>query len=112
MRAREATRRLARVVWASKTPSVSSGQLGRVLRWSSAPTRTPYALSTDESMTGLNEQIGRGQLGTLAVLQGRLQEARALLDEALELSLATHSCRRRRARRTNGPLVRRIRVAL
>jgi predicted ATPase len=33
----------------------------------------------------------RVQLGSLAVLQGRLDEARPLLDEALDLSLATHS---------------------
>ena len=32
-------------------------------------------------------------LGTLAVVRGRLEEARALLDEALELSLAAHSTR-------------------
>jgi predicted ATPase len=35
----------------------------------------------------------RVQLGTLAVLRGRLGEARALLDEGLDLSLATHSTR-------------------
>jgi predicted ATPase len=35
----------------------------------------------------------RVQLGTLAVIGGRLQEARRLLDEGLELSLATHSTR-------------------
>jgi ATP/maltotriose-dependent transcriptional regulator MalT len=33
------------------------------------------------------------QLGTLALVQGRPEEARALLDEGLELSLATHSTR-------------------
>jgi tetratricopeptide (TPR) repeat protein len=33
------------------------------------------------------------QLGNLAVVRGRSQEARALLDEALELSLANHSNR-------------------
>jgi predicted ATPase len=33
------------------------------------------------------------QLGILALVQGRLEEARALLDEGLELSLATHSTR-------------------
>jgi tetratricopeptide (TPR) repeat protein len=33
------------------------------------------------------------QLGNLAVLQGRRKDARALLDEALELSLANHSTR-------------------
>jgi tetratricopeptide (TPR) repeat protein len=33
----------------------------------------------------------RVQLGTLAVVRGRLEEARALLEEALELSLAAHS---------------------
>jgi hypothetical protein len=33
------------------------------------------------------------QLGTLAVIRGRLAEARALLDEGLTLSLATHSTR-------------------
>jgi tetratricopeptide (TPR) repeat protein len=32
-------------------------------------------------------------LGTLAVVRGRLEEARALLEEALELSLAAHSTR-------------------
>ena len=32
-------------------------------------------------------------LGTLAVVRGRLEEARALLDEGLELSLAAHSTR-------------------
>jgi tetratricopeptide (TPR) repeat protein len=32
-------------------------------------------------------------LGTLAVVQGRLEEARALLEEGLELSLAAHSTR-------------------
>jgi len=35
----------------------------------------------------------RAQLGTLAVARGRLEEARALLEEALELSLAAHSTR-------------------
>jgi predicted ATPase/class 3 adenylate cyclase len=35
----------------------------------------------------------RVQLGTLAVVRGRLEEARALLEEALELSLAAHSTR-------------------
>jgi predicted ATPase/class 3 adenylate cyclase len=35
----------------------------------------------------------RVQLGTLAVARGRLEEARALLEEALELSLAAHSTR-------------------
>jgi predicted ATPase/class 3 adenylate cyclase len=35
----------------------------------------------------------RVQLGTLAVARGRLGEARALLEEALELSLAAHSTR-------------------
>src|SRR5262249_60798803 len=35
----------------------------------------------------------RVQLGKLAVVQGRLDEGHALLDEALELSLATHSTR-------------------
>ena len=35
----------------------------------------------------------RVQLGTLAVVRGRLEEARALLQEALELSLAAHSTR-------------------
>jgi tetratricopeptide (TPR) repeat protein len=33
----------------------------------------------------------RVQLGTLALARGRLEEARALLEEALELSLAAHS---------------------
>jgi ATP/maltotriose-dependent transcriptional regulator MalT len=33
------------------------------------------------------------QLGTLALVQGRPEEARTLLDEGLELSLATHSTR-------------------
>jgi tetratricopeptide (TPR) repeat protein len=33
------------------------------------------------------------QLGILALVRGRLEEARALLDEGLELSLATHSTR-------------------
>jgi predicted ATPase/class 3 adenylate cyclase len=33
------------------------------------------------------------QLGILAIARGRLEEARALLDEGLELSLATHSTR-------------------
>jgi ATP/maltotriose-dependent transcriptional regulator MalT len=33
------------------------------------------------------------QLGILALVQGRPEEARALLDEGLELSLATHSTR-------------------
>jgi tetratricopeptide (TPR) repeat protein len=33
------------------------------------------------------------QLGILALARGRLEEARALLDEGLELSLATHSTR-------------------
>jgi ATP/maltotriose-dependent transcriptional regulator MalT len=33
------------------------------------------------------------QLGTLAVIRGRLEEAQALLDEALTMSLATHSTR-------------------
>ena len=37
--------------------------------------------------------VSRVQLGILAVLQGRLEEARALLDEALELSLAARSTR-------------------
>ena len=32
-------------------------------------------------------------LGTLAVVRGQLEEARALLDEGLELSLAAHSTR-------------------
>jgi ATP/maltotriose-dependent transcriptional regulator MalT len=32
-------------------------------------------------------------LGSLAVVRGRLEEARALLEEALELSLAAHSTR-------------------
>jgi predicted ATPase/class 3 adenylate cyclase len=35
----------------------------------------------------------RVELGTLAVVRGRLEEARALLEEALELSLAAHSTR-------------------
>lgn len=35
----------------------------------------------------------RVQLGNLAVLRGRPEQARALLDEALELSLASHSTR-------------------
>ena len=35
----------------------------------------------------------RVQLGTLAGIGGRLEDARALLDEGLELSLATHSTR-------------------
>jgi hypothetical protein len=35
----------------------------------------------------------RVQLGNLAVLRGRPEQARALLDEALELSLANHSTR-------------------
>ena len=35
----------------------------------------------------------RVQLGLLAVLQGRPDEARELLDEALDLSLAAHSTR-------------------
>jgi hypothetical protein len=33
------------------------------------------------------------QLGILALVRGRLEEARALLDDGLELSLATHSTR-------------------
>jgi hypothetical protein len=33
------------------------------------------------------------QLGLLALVRGRAEEARALLDEGLELSLATHSTR-------------------
>jgi hypothetical protein len=33
------------------------------------------------------------QLGLLALVRGRPQEARAMLDEGLELSLATHSTR-------------------
>jgi hypothetical protein len=33
------------------------------------------------------------QLGILALARGRLEEARALLEEGLELSLATHSTR-------------------
>jgi hypothetical protein len=33
------------------------------------------------------------QLGLLALVRGRPEEARALLDEGLELSLATHSTR-------------------
>ena len=37
--------------------------------------------------------VSRVYLGTLAVAQGRPEEARALLDEALELSLAAHSTR-------------------
>jgi hypothetical protein len=32
-------------------------------------------------------------LGILAVMRGRLEEARALLDEGLDLSLAAHSTR-------------------
>jgi predicted ATPase len=35
----------------------------------------------------------RVQLGTLAVVRGRLEEARPLLEEGLDLSLATHSTR-------------------
>jgi ATP/maltotriose-dependent transcriptional regulator MalT len=35
----------------------------------------------------------RVELGTLAVVRGRLEEARALLEEGLELSLAAHSTR-------------------
>ena len=35
----------------------------------------------------------RVQLGTLAVKQGRLEDAQALLDEALDLSLASHNTR-------------------
>jgi predicted ATPase len=35
----------------------------------------------------------RAQLGTLALMRGRLEEARALLDEALASSLAAHSTR-------------------
>ena len=37
--------------------------------------------------------ISRVYLGTLALVRGRPEEARALLDEALELSLAAHSTR-------------------
>src|SRR5262249_920037 len=37
--------------------------------------------------------ISRMALGTLALVQSRLEEARPLLDEALGLSLATHSTR-------------------
>ena len=37
--------------------------------------------------------VSRVYLGTLAVAQGRLEEARALMDEGLELSLAAHSTR-------------------
>ena len=35
----------------------------------------------------------RVHLGTLALVRGRLEEARALLDEGLDLSLAAHSTR-------------------
>ena len=57
------------------------------------------ALAHLTEMRELTERFGnawliaasRVALGTLAVLQGRLQEARALLDEGLDLSLAAHS---------------------
>jgi hypothetical protein len=39
------------------------------------------------------EAVSRVYLGTLAVAQGRLEEARAPMDEGLELSLAAHSTR-------------------